>query len=427
MNITALVLICLGPALQDSWRDTHRVHLRNGQFIDGRVEQEGEKEIILRWNPTALLRIRRMEISNIEEIKIRPLVQVARKPPPRIEKTPVPDVTDPIPPGPGKEKPPPPGKESETDKVISRLLANPDASWELMMKELRSLGIEGARSMIAGLPSMDGQRLELVLVALDAMRDLEIEPEIRSLLDSKRPDLRVAACRLLANRGATGAIRSIVPVLKDGDPAVRAAALSALAILGDASHLDLISNLTLDQEATVRERAFRGSEELSSRLKLDNDLIARWLSLAGRGPRGSLAEFVTAIGRLTDRAAEGFPKAEVEARLVEVLSERDDLARAAAAHALGGIKGSEAASEAILRALEAERQPKVIAAMCDALGRLKMKRSIEPLIEQLRSESAEVKTAALRALERMTGAKDLGQDSEKWTEWFKESEKAGNQ
>lgn len=425
MNITALVLIFLGPALQDSWRDTHRVHLRNGQFIDGRIEQEGEKEIIFRWNPTALLRIRRMEISNIEEIKIRPLIQVARKAPPRIEKTPVPDGIDPVPPG--KEKIPAPGKETEVDKVINRLLANPDASWELMMKELRSLGLEGARSMIAGLPSMDGQRLELVLVALDAMRDVQIEPEIRSLLDSKRPDLRVAACRLLANRGATGAIRSIVPVLKDGTPEVRSAALAALAILGDATHLDLISNLTLDQEAPVRDRAFRGAEELSSRLKLDNDLTARWLSLAGRGPRGSLAEFVTALGRLTDRAAEGFPKAEVQARLVEVLSDRDDPARAAAAHALGSIKGSEAASEAILRALESERQPKVIAAMCDALGRLKMKRSIEPLIEQLRSEAPEVKAAALRALERMTGAKDMGSDPEKWTEWFKESEKAGNQ
>jgi HEAT repeat protein len=422
MNITALLLFCLSPALQDSWRDTHRVHLRNGQFLDGRLEQEGDKEVLLRWNPTALVRIRKMEIDRIEEIKIRPLVQVARKPVIRPDKTPV--IEGPEPTDTSKEKPPIARPQTDAEKVITRALADPDASWEPMMKELRGLGLEGARSMIAGLPSMDPQRTELVLAALDAMRDVKVEGEIRGLLEAKRPDLRVAGCRLLANRGATGAIRAIVPVLKDGSPVVRSAALSALAILGDESHIETIANLTLDPEASVRERAFRGAEELSVRLKLDNDLVARWLALAGRGPRGSMPEFVTAIGRLTERAGEGFPKADVEARLVEVLSDRDDPARAAAAHALGSLKGSETAAEAIIRALETERQPKVLMGMCEGLGRLKMVRSIEPLIEVLRSGVPEVRSAAQRALERTTGAQDLGTDPEKWLEWFKESKKA---
>src|SRR5262245_36932709 len=74
MNTLALLMLCLAPALQDGWRDTHRLHLRNGNFIDGVLVQLGDKDVLFRWSPGVLMRIKVADIKgDIEEIKIRTL------------------------------------------------------------------------------------------------------------------------------------------------------------------------------------------------------------------------------------------------------------------------------------------------------------------------------------------------------------------
>ncbi|HTF57172.1 MAG TPA: HEAT repeat domain-containing protein, partial [Planctomycetota bacterium] len=152
----------------------------------------------------------------------------------------------------------------------------------------------------------------------------------------------------------------------------------------------------------------------------------RWVQLSGRAPRGGLADFANALGRVAERSGDGFPKDEVVARLAELLRERDDNVRAAAAFSLGGVKSSEPAAEAIIAAMESERRPKVLQSMCEGLGRLKMAKALAPLVEQLRSDSADVKSAAQRALERTTGVADLGSDYEKWRAWLETSGKGSN-
>jgi len=423
MNIITLALLCLAPAFQDSWRDTHRVYLRNGNFLDGRLEQVGDKEILFRWNPTAVLRIRTMEVVKIEEIKIRPLSQEPKKVAIR-EDRPTPP-TDGIPVAPPKDGTAP-RPQSEVGRLLEHLMTQPDMSWDVVVKQLRELGLDGVRAMIAELPMMDAQRTNLVLVALEQMRDLKIETEIRGLLGEKRADLRIAACTFLANRGASTAMRSITPLLSDPVPQVRESALMALSILGDASTLDPIANLTVDSDPKVRARAFRSAEELSVRYAADNELALRWVQLSGRAPRGGLADFANALGRVAERSGDGFPKDEVVARLAELLRERDDNVRAAAAFSLGGVKSSEPAAEAIIAAMESERRPKVLQSMCEGLGRLKMAKALAPLVEQLRSDSADVKSAAQRALERTTGVADLGSDYEKWRAWLETSGKGSN-
>jgi HEAT repeat protein len=423
MNIITLALLCLAPAFQDSWRDTHRVYLRNGNFLDGRLEQVGDKEILFRWNPNAVLRIRTMEVVKIEEIKIRPLSQEPKKVAIRDDRPTPP--TDGIPPPPPKDGTPT-RPQTEIGRLLEHLMTQPDMSWDVVVKQLRELGLDGARAMIAELPSMDAERTNLVTVALDQMRDLKIESELRGLLGEKRPDLRLAACRLLANRGASTATRSISPLLSDSVPQVREAALLALGILGDASTIDMTAALSLDSDPKVRARAFRTAEDLSVRTGADNDLALRWVQLSGRAPRGALAAFANALGRVAERAGDGFPREEVEARLIEILRERDDDVRSAAAFSLGGVKSSETAAEAIVTAMETERRPKVLVSMCEGLGRLKMQKSVAPLIEQLRSDSADVRSAAQRALERTTGVADLGSDYEKWRAWLESSGKGSN-
>ena len=421
MNTLSLLVLLLAPAFQDGWRDTHRVHLRNGNFIDGRPEQVGEKEILLRWGPTAVMRIKVMDIRSdgIEEIKIRTLHSEPKKvpfgeAPPPVKDVPVPPVKGPTPEGPARPA-------SDIDKLLSRLMSQPDMTYEILVKEVRALGTDGAKAMIAELPAMDPQKTNLALVALDQMRDLEIEREIAGLLEAKRSDLRMAACNLLANRNATSSLRSILALLRDPTPQVRVAALMAVPVFNDPATLEPVANLAVDPDAHVRSRAFRSAEDLSARVEGDNDLAQRWLSLAGRGPAGALGEFASSLGRLGERSRESFPTEDVRARLTEMMSDRDPSARAAAAYGLSGLKPAEPSADAILAAFATENEPKVLVSMCDSLGRLKIFKCIEPLIEKLLEDTKDVKPAAQRALEKISGNVDFGSDYEKWKEWYDKS------
>src|SRR5262245_22194748 len=198
MNILALLILIMAPACQDGWRDTHRVHLRNGNFLDGRLEQIGDKDILFRWSPGVLLRIRLGEIrGDVEEIKIRTL----NSEPPKIKVKPEAPVDVEAPP----DKPiarDPSKPPSEIHRFLGKLMAQSDMTYENLGKEVKGLGADGARDMISELPFMDAKMSQVALVALGQMKELAIEGEIRSLLDSKRADLRAAACTLLANRGA---------------------------------------------------------------------------------------------------------------------------------------------------------------------------------------------------------------------------------
>jgi len=196
MNTLALLILCLVPACQDGWKDTHRVYLRNGNFLDGRLEQIGDKDILFRWSPGVLMRIKIGDIrGDIEEIKIRtihaPAAKVAVK-----EATPTPDKD-----GPAVEQPPardPKKPPSDIDKFFTKILSQGDMSFELLAKEVKGLGVEGGKAIIAELPQMDAQRTDLAFVSLDQMRDFPLDREIRGLLEAKRPDIR-------ADRGAHGA------------------------------------------------------------------------------------------------------------------------------------------------------------------------------------------------------------------------------
>src|SRR5688572_23595493 len=190
MNTLTLLLLCLAPALQqDGWRDTHRVHLRNGNFLDGVLINATDKDILFRWSPGVLMRIKLGDIKgDVEEIKIRTLNTAPRT-------VAVRDTAPSDPPAAVDVKPPPrdPSKPpSDIEKFFDKLLAQPDMTFEVLAKEVKGLGVDGARAIIAELPTFDQQKTDLSFVALDQMRDLGIERDLRSLLDAKRPDIRAA-------------------------------------------------------------------------------------------------------------------------------------------------------------------------------------------------------------------------------------------
>src|SRR5688572_20486950 len=230
---------------------------------------------------------------------------------------------------------------------------------------------------------MDSQRTDLAFVALDQMRDLPLDREIRGLLESKRPDIRTGAVNLLGNRNSSESLRAVLGLLRDPVPAVRTAALMALPNFNDASVLNPIADLAIDPDPQVRARAIKSAEVLSGQSSADNELAGRWLLMLGRGSVDAIGELAMALARLADRAGDGFPMDELRDRLVRMLSDREPASRGAAAYALTSLKPQEASNEPIVSALQAERDPKVIVFMCDSLARLRMTQSAEAIVEKL--------------------------------------------
>jgi HEAT repeat protein len=352
---------------------------------------------------------------DIEEIKIRTL----NAPTSKIA------VKDPVPPpdkeGPPIEKPPvrdPKKPASNIDKFFTKMLSQGDMTFELLAKEVKGLGLEGGKAIIAELPEMDAQRTDLAFVALDQMRDLPLDREIRSLLDSKRPDIRTGAVNLLANRNSSDSMRAVMGLLRDPIPSVRTAALMALPNFNDPSVLNSIADLAIDPDGQVRARAIKSAEELSGRSTADNELAGRWLLMLGRGPSAAVGELAMALSRLAERAGDGFPMDDLRDRLSRMLTDRDPATRGAAAYALTGVKPPEASNEPLVAALQTERDPKVMVYLCDSLAKIRMVQSAEVLVEKLRDDNKDVKAAAQRALEKISGNPDFGSDYDKWKEWL---------
>ncbi|MDQ7779393.1 MAG: protein kinase [Planctomycetota bacterium] len=86
--------------------------------------------------------------------------------------------------------------------------------------------------------------------------------------------------------------------------------------------------------------------------------------------------------------------------------------RANAALALSFLKSGESVDPLII-ALQKEQAPEVKAALAEALGRLRDKRALPYLLEQLKDTDAAVREKAAKALNMITGA-NHGMDYEKW-------------
>src|SRR5262245_4361367 len=121
MNTLATLVLLAALAPQDSWKDTHRIHLRNGNALDGRLEKVGDKEILVRWTPGVLLWIKTMDVVKIEEITIRTINSEPRKVPLH-DNTPAgkepPTAADEGPPPRDPKRP-----QSDIDKFFTRILA----------------------------------------------------------------------------------------------------------------------------------------------------------------------------------------------------------------------------------------------------------------------------------------------------------------
>ena len=205
-----------------------------------------------------------------------------------------------------------------TTSWMAHALADPDR--EVVLKAVLLLGSKKVS---------DRNRLPSLHSVPDPSR---LGEDLLSFLDDRSPDLRTVAARLLEKVGDRRAVPKLRQLSGDADPGVRGGALEALGKLGSAPEITSLRTALRDKEAAVRATAARGLASLrAASPQLAEELWAEAeRELVGRARRDRSAEARTAAVS----ALASFPGEEVPAALVHALSDRAQVVRNAAAHAL---------------------------------------------------------------------------------------------
>ncbi|MBI4566380.1 MAG: HEAT repeat domain-containing protein [Planctomycetes bacterium] len=399
--------------LGGEWRDTHRVELRNGNVIDGVLEESGKDWVVIRWSPEAMVRIKAVDIYRIQRLVIR----TAGSDLPRV------DLFTPVPAPAAEEEPNEVSKVAampSVEEILERVSgASRDRRQELM-EELREFGVGGARHLLDRISALDPDRTSWALEALRRMKDVPFDEALRGALASPRADVRAGAVYILADRGAVSMVRSMTPLLRDPESAVRTAAVSAVTRLADAGALPDLVEASQDPEDTVRRIAVSGAMDLAKRTGADAELARMWIRVLRRADDSAQADLARGLGLLasTKKAAD-FPEADIREALTELLRDRGEAAREAAAGALGELSPDPATARALGESLAAELNADVAARLCNSLAKIGQgeREALEALIERLRSDNDMVRRAAEGALRRLT-RQNHGSNYDDWREWY---------
>jgi HEAT repeat protein len=193
-----------------------------------------------------------------------------------------------------------------------------------------------------------------------------------------------------------------------GDPRfpVREAALEVLSGLRSEEVRALLRKAAGDEKGTKNGRRV-GAIEALGRIG-DAEALPVLLKNLQHGDFEVRRSSVVALGQLRDpQAVEPIAKA---------LADPEPALRTAALDALGSIRAPEKSLAAMLPMLEAEPW-QVRAAAIQAVGRLRVKKAIQPLIDSLRREEGRLREDALAALQNTTTF-EYGDEADAWQRWW---------
>lgn len=444
MNLiqSALFFIAVQSPVSDpqvQWMDAHRLHLRNGNFIDGIIEEMTADIIILRYTSIITLSVPVGDLKRdeqgrpvIEEIKLRHVttevkrVEVPKEPDP----TPTPGV-QPVDPGPtptptetpvaGPDAPPiGEAKRARIESFVAEHFDGTDDRYQSMLAEIQSYGLDGARYLTWRIRSVDEATGRWAHQVLRTLGSIPFDADIQRLLRSSRSSDRAIALLLLGERKFPEVEGDALRSLRDADVAVRIAAATALESVGTQESLEALADATLDRDSGVRQVSASAATQVARRTQGEAALAARWISAISQASDAAKPELAEAIGRLaaTTGNRSPLPRAEIRDALASMLGEFQVALRIKAAVALGEGKLPEAHLPLVER-LRGEDNDSVIQAICNSLTQIGNTAALEPLIEVLRGSPAAAAAAgtALRALTRQSLPDEFGP----WNSWFQET------
>lgn len=405
--VASLFLGLTCPGVQDQTSDTRfdRVHLRNGNFVDGRIVKSSPTEITLKLQ-VGEMTVRRDQIERIEKVAMKSITE-SQKPPPPTPPTPVPaklrEKEDP--------RPPPPAGSEIQKKVVEIFTELHRADFESkprVLEKFGALGEEGALFLAEQLPILDAASAPYAAAALGRLREPKTLPILAAQLRHPKGSVRGLAASALGPFGDSAPAAEITGLLSDPDPAVRGAAVGAVHQIAPREALAPLSRLTADPSPEVRARAVEAIFDVARRNEMQRDLAVALASVIERAPATTRPDVLRAIGRTGSK--------DLWNSAAPHLRDPSPRVRAAAAACLGEL-GAADASESILLAAQAEQEKEPRLALASAAEKLRVIAAAGPMIAWLRAEDAALKKAVQDALKALTG-QDLGADADAWQKYW---------
>ena len=431
-SILALALLAGSAAVAEAQSGTtrnpniverrfHRVHLRNGNVIDGQFLRFTKSGVLMK------LRFGEMEIRSdlvartgegklfVEIVKIRSLGEqheIKETPPRKPEGVERRDpFTRPTPPRPPEtEKPTVVSTDmrENVDKILRKMTAADEDSRVELIQELIGLGEEAAIYIAESLDRIPESIRSEAAEALSGIQSPKAMPTIVKLLGHKDAAIRTQALNVIGGMDDPGKANYIRPMLRDTDAIVRGAAILMLERMDDRASFTEIAALTIDSEKAVRTQALTTLYNMAKEHEEEAKLL-RTLRSRTRQARGEArAEIVTAMGNL--KILESWTD------LVPFLRDSSPQVRQAAAVALTRTDAKEAGPD-IVEQVEAERDPWARVYLCTAVQKYRLRAAIRPLIEWLTASEKEVRQAAGQTLKLLTG-QSIPNEYEKWLDWW---------
>lgn len=400
-------------AQEFDWVETrfHRIHLRNGNFIDGQLTDQSAIQVSVKMKAGDLI-IKNDQVDWIELVKMRSLNERPK---------PIPKIPEKSSPSAAKAKEVSTGRVSLSLSpealsikpavldLVERYRASAQERRRAVVADIAKAGPEAANVLASQLEETEGENHAVLLEIMGLLRDRRAVPSLVKLLSAKSPALRAEVADLLGLAGDDSAAGPLRALLRDPDAEVRKSALSALNLLDDRGGLDVIAGACADLDRAVRGKAAAVSLELGRKFEC-LDQVCRWLcGLVDRSDPPVRADLVRVIG-LT-RSREGVPT------LVSAVSDPESAVRALAVSALV-TSGDGAARKTVLERLPLERECSPRIQLAIGAGKLKLMDSIDTMIVWLREDDKDLQAAVGNSLKILTG-QDFGADPDKWLTWWR--------
>jgi HEAT repeat protein len=407
-----------------NWVETrfHRVHLLNGNFVDGQLVQDSPKTVVLKIagvgemsirkdfvkrDAKGALRIEFVKMRSYQEpVKIEPVIdqgqpsQAAQN----VSSTP----TSPTTPAIATEAVTLTGSVAEQLTQAREILKNATpARKKGAVEALLSLGAEAAPLLAEVLGSLDDDSLLSASNALQQMKEASVLPTIRSLLSSDRAIVREQAVSLLGLLGtASEEAGKVRGMLRDSAIQVRVAALVSVGRLVDVEAFDLVADLLSDPNPMLRTRAISVLIDLGEKGGLSvkvGETLGRHLE---QSEGETLLDFLKEASKLNLK--------ELGPAFARLATHTEPMVRSYAIAGIGKIASPEHA-DLILERMTIEREYWPRIALAGTVQAMRLDKAIDPLIEWLSDSDANICAAALRSLRGMTRLNFV--DQEAWKEW----------
>jgi HEAT repeat protein len=406
----------------------HRVHLRNGNFVDGELIRQSAREVLLRLK-SGEMGIRRDLIVRVEYIKMRGIQEKPEeiespKAAPIAFESPTPKAPPPVrtttPKTPKAPRTRAEGAykastelKGRVDPLLAKLERADPEMIDPIVQELVQMEPEAHAYLASQLEVAPRPLVPLIGSVLSRTKSPMAAPYLSRLLTHESPQVRKQAALGLATNGETADASYLLPALKDKDPEVLGTVIATLSIIGDESAFDAIAPLCAEEDREVRTQALGALSSLAAKHDLKEQLVRTLSEALAAAPPGRSLDVLGAL------VSTGQPEAGPSvARLLE--SDQVDI-RKAAAEGLSRLAGPDVADEIVAR-MAREDNAEVRVALAGAAAKAKAVDGLDELAGWLEDENGGVRKAALEAL-RTLSKTDFGTDRQKWEEWIQSNRK----